>query len=297
MSLWKLAGQPWSALIVLLALVAAARADVNVVNSSFVWVPAHVVVEEGQSVHWAWTGLHNVAEVDGPADNVWNGTGFRSGSATNGGAYSVTFAQTGLHYYVCELHAAMGMRGTVLVVPAGTLHTVVGSGTTWSPANLTLNPGDTVFWRWTGSHNVAEVNGPADNNWNGTGFRSGAATNGGSYSQTFTTPGLRHYVCEIHAAMGMRGTISVPDPCADPMPLPTSLQIAYDVNSHTVNLSWDAVSESMEGCPITPLYTVWAGATPDALAPLTETMETFLTLPAIDRACYEITVRPAGGAN
>jgi len=244
---------------------APARADVNVASSGFSWLPADVVVAVGEPVHWSWTGTHNVAEVDGPADIVWNGTGFRSGSPVAGGSFDLVFAEPGFHHYVCEPHAGLGMRGTVTVVPAGTLHDVVNAGASWTPADLEIDAGDTVRWRWTGTHNVAEVDGPTDMAWNGTGFYSGPAVGGGFFFHAFAEAGAHWYVCEPHAGLGMRGTVSVLPGCPDPsLPAP-DLAIAYDSGTQTVMLSWDPVTETVGGCPVAPQYRVLAGVDPQAL--------------------------------
>ena len=41
---------------------------------------------------------------------------------------------------------------------------------------------------------------------------------GSTFNQTFTQPGVYHYFCKIHYALGMRGTITV----AGVSPLPTA---------------------------------------------------------------------------
>ena len=39
--------------------------------------------------------------------------GFRSGSTTKPGSYSYQFNQIGTFYYICEPHAAVGMKGGI----------------------------------------------------------------------------------------------------------------------------------------------------------------------------------------
>jgi plastocyanin len=103
----------------LLSLAAAAHgADVPVTVSNFVFSPATVTINEGDSVTWTNTGgFHNVSS-DTPGL-------FRSGDpAPAPWTYSHTFATAGTFPYYCEIHGAVGgagMSGVVTVVPLPTL--------------------------------------------------------------------------------------------------------------------------------------------------------------------------------
>ena len=175
--------------------------------------------------------------------------------------------------------------------------TITGSGHAWAPANVTINPGETVTWNWSLFHNVAQSNGPADLVWNGTGFRSGNPVNNGTFSHLFSTPGLYYFLCEVHASTGMRGTVTVLDPCVNPTPPATQAQISYNPGTDTVTLSWDAVTQSQEGCPLTPLYRVLAGPSMYGLTEIAVTPDLFLELPAVGHVCYQVTVLPSAPAN
>ncbi len=63
--------------------------DVTVTDNGgeTVWKPSTVNITVGSKVNWSWSGFHNVAETDNSAATSWNGVGFRSGSATQGGTY------------------------------------------------------------------------------------------------------------------------------------------------------------------------------------------------------------------
>ena len=80
------------------------------------------------------------------------------------------------------------------------------SGTSFSPATVTVDPGQPVCWTWTQStqHNVH-----ADDD----SFTSGAPANNGTFQTTFTAPGSHGYFCQVHgsASGGMRGTVVVRD--------------------------------------------------------------------------------------
>ncbi|MCB1058995.1 MAG: T9SS type A sorting domain-containing protein [Calditrichaeota bacterium] len=94
---------------------------------------------------------------------------------------------------------------TMAGISSATLHTVILSGISFTPANLTIQQGDTVRWMNQGGfHNVAEVSTPPV-------FRSGDPTSSNfTYDFVFAAPlsGTYSYICEIHAP-SMAGTITV----------------------------------------------------------------------------------------
>ncbi len=77
-------------------------------------------------------------------------------------------------------------------------HTVEIVGNSFSPAQLTIQVGDTVTWHKTGGfHNVV-----ADDN----SYRSGAATNAAfDFSHTFNAAGTSGYYCDVHGSAGGSG--------------------------------------------------------------------------------------------
>ena len=78
----------------------------------------------------------------------------------------------------------------------------------FSHPNLTVLPGETVTWDFVGGlHSVTSLNSG--------GFDSGVKSNG-TYSKTFSTPGVFDYVCSLHGSM--TGTITV---MGTPVPTPT----------------------------------------------------------------------------
>lgn len=78
------------------------------------------------------------------------------------------------------------------------------TGTSFSPATVTVDPGQPVCWTWSQSvqHNVH-----ADDD----SFTSGALASQGTFQTTFTTPGSHGYYCQVHGSTsgGMRGTVVV----------------------------------------------------------------------------------------
>ena len=77
---------------------------------------------------------------------------------------------------------------------------VAVAGLSFTPAALTVVAGSVVTWTWSGVdfHNVA-----------GSAFDSGSPVTNGTFSFTFTTAGTYSYVCEVHTAAGMTGTVTV----------------------------------------------------------------------------------------
>lgn len=88
----------------------AADVTVNVLGSSF--SPRNVTIQAGDTVTWVNDnqGLHNVSAADGS---------FRSGNPAGSFTFSHTFPAAGSFPYVCEVHEALGMTGTVTVEAGG----------------------------------------------------------------------------------------------------------------------------------------------------------------------------------
>lgn len=90
---------------------------------------------------------------------------------------------------------------------AQTTHNVTVSNYTFNPAQLTINAGDKVIWTNTlGSHNVNGTQATFATNPESFGNNVGS---GWTYEYVFNTPGTYSYQCDPHAAMGMKGSITV----------------------------------------------------------------------------------------
>ncbi len=126
---------------------------------------------------------------------------------------------------------ALAWAGGSLVASVGSASaanvTVNVVGTSFSPATVTINVGDTVVWNNTSElpHTVTA----SDNSWD-----SGNLNPGQSYSRTFTAPGTYRYYCRYHGNAGgggMAGTVVVqgaageatatPQPTQAPQPTAT----------------------------------------------------------------------------
>ncbi len=87
---------------------------VTVSSPGFSFSPASVTIRAGDTVNFVLAGIHDAVEV---SKATWDA----NGNASNGGfripfgGGSHTFTQPGTYYYVCEPHASMGMKGTIIV--------------------------------------------------------------------------------------------------------------------------------------------------------------------------------------
>jgi len=79
-----------------------------------------------------------------------------------------------------------------------------GTGLSYAPAAVRVDPGTTVRWRWTGRgglHDVAFENAEVETPLRG--------EQGEPFTHTFANPGEYRYKCTPHAAVGMKGVVIV----------------------------------------------------------------------------------------
>jgi len=107
---------------------------------------------------------------------------------------------------------------TTTTTPGAQTHTVMvgdGGALAYTPANLTVQVGDTVRWVWgsSGHSVVSGTNGNADNQFcspSNTGCDNPLlSSSGATYEHTFTQAGTFPYYCSVHFSLGMTGTITV----------------------------------------------------------------------------------------
>ena len=93
----------------------------------------------------------------------------------------------------------------------GITWTITNVGTSFSPSTLTIQQGDDVQFILDGSHNSIEVSESTYNSNGNTPLSGGWQTpfGGGTVSASMLTVGTHYYVCEPHAAGGMKGIIEV----------------------------------------------------------------------------------------
>ncbi len=80
--------------------------------------------------------------------------------------------------------------------------TVVMSGSTFTPASITVTAGTTVTWKNNDGYTHTSTS--STGVWN-----TGDITAGSSGSHTFTAAGTYPYACKYHGSMGMTGTVIV----------------------------------------------------------------------------------------
>jgi plastocyanin len=76
----------------------------------------------------------------------------------------------------------------------------------FSPRSVSVSRGRKVVWRWTGvnDHNVRFRKVPR-----GASKRGSPTQSSGRFARTFDKRGTYRYVCTIHEALGMRGSVNV----------------------------------------------------------------------------------------
>jgi glucose/arabinose dehydrogenase len=105
-------------------------------------------------------------------------------------------------------------------LPAKTVTVYVGSGgDKFSPATVTIEPGDTIEWDWYASFHSTTSGTPGHPSglWN-----SGVWNSGYKFSYQFTNAGSFPYYCTVHGRCCMMiGAINVVAPSPTPTPTPT----------------------------------------------------------------------------
>ena len=88
-------------------------------GSSYYFEPEVLNIEVGDNVTFVWlNGSHNVVQSSDSASNVYLAGGFSSGVPQVGGNWSLPSdytSQDGTLYYLCEPHATMQMKGSIIV--------------------------------------------------------------------------------------------------------------------------------------------------------------------------------------
>ncbi|MFZ4399768.1 MAG: T9SS type A sorting domain-containing protein [Bacteroidales bacterium] len=116
-----------------------------------------------------------------------------------------------------------------------TVWTVNNVGTSFSPATITINTGDSVNFSIDASHNALEVSLTTWNADDNTPLTGGFETNygGGLVLPSNLTTGTHYYVCSPHASMGMKGIIIVQN-CSLPAQ-PTAINGSASICASTSN--------------------------------------------------------------
>ena len=130
-----------------------------------------------------------------------------------------------------------------------TTHTVVNSNFSFSPANLTIQSGDSVRFTIANIHTVVEVSQSTWNNNDNDPLSGGFQLNagGGLVLPAKLTVGTHWYVCGPHASQGMKGMIIVQQTTAVEDP---AVGLAFTISPNPANdlvqVSWSRTNTSHE---------------------------------------------------
>ena len=136
-------------LLLLPAVIPAYSITWQVTNSGFSFSPATVTIHLGDNVNFALDASHNAVEV---SSATWNANGATTNGGFNvafgGGLVSASLLTLGTHYYVCQPHASLGMKGKIVVLATTDV------AETQMPLNITLAPNPaSSFIRITANEN------------------------------------------------------------------------------------------------------------------------------------------------
>ncbi|HEX5132603.1 MAG TPA: plastocyanin/azurin family copper-binding protein [Candidatus Krumholzibacteria bacterium] len=80
----------------------------------------------------------------------------------------------------------------------------------FSPRDVTVAAGDSVTWRWEGSHSHSVTQGTTpDASQDPSRLFDSGIKNSGTFGYRFTAAGSVPYFCRPHFAIGMKGTVTV----------------------------------------------------------------------------------------
>ncbi len=191
---------------------------VVVTATEYAFTPQNIVVSVGDTVEWKNAGatIHTATSGYGSNDPT-AGTLFDSGVMSAGASYRHVFTAAGKIPYFCLPHEFFGMKGAVSVVNPAPKRVDVQVNDNlntqaffFSPAAVTVAPGDTIKWTNVG-HTVHTVtSGTYGGSDEGVLFDSGAMNIGQVFRWVVAdTAGTLAYHCVPHADLGMVGSITL----------------------------------------------------------------------------------------
>jgi plastocyanin len=129
----------------------------TITNSGNNFNPSSITITLGDDIIFSLSGEHNAVEVSQATYNSGGTTPLTGGFATPLGGGSVSSAQlgVGVHYYVCQPHASLGMKGII------TVQTVTDVRNNLSQLNLIVYPNpvnDIMTIKWNSGLSAAQYN-------------------------------------------------------------------------------------------------------------------------------------------
>ncbi len=108
----------------------------TITNSGFAFSPATLTVTAGDTIIFSLAGIHDAVEVSQATWDADGSTALSGGFSVPFGGGSTVLTHTGIHYYVCQPHASLGMKGSITVNPASATAVREGNGI---PARFSLS--------------------------------------------------------------------------------------------------------------------------------------------------------------
>lgn len=111
----------------------------KITESGFAYNPAELSIAAGDTVIFEGTASHPIQEV---SEETWTNNGITplaGGFAFESGSGTVVFPNTGVHYYVCTVHVALGMKGKITVGSPTAVYQTELKETSLYPVPLTGN--------------------------------------------------------------------------------------------------------------------------------------------------------------
>jgi plastocyanin len=192
---------------------AAFAGEIDIQQDGFTFVPDEVMAQPGDTIRWHWSaGSHTVTSgINCAPDGTINEPLTADNPMVE---YIIPADFEGNLPYFCIPHCGLYMDGVVTVeASSGTVHEVQQIGLTFQPADISVQPGDTVRWTWTGGGHT--VTSGSDCTYDELYFD--APLNGDDAMFEWTVPddlaGTLDYFCQPHCGIDMVGTITVDAPC------------------------------------------------------------------------------------
>jgi plastocyanin len=90
-------------------------ATVTITNSGFTFSPDNVTINFGDVIDFQIGSNHNAVEVSEATWQANDNTPLPGGFSVPFGGGQVSFLTAGVHYFVCQPHASLGMKGKITV--------------------------------------------------------------------------------------------------------------------------------------------------------------------------------------
>ena len=110
---------------------------VIITNSGFTFTPDSISISVNDTVDFQIASIHTVVEVSQATWNANGNTPLPGFSLPSGGG-QLTALTAGVHYYVCGIHYAMGMKGRIFVTSGTGIST-----TETNTGKISINPNPT----------------------------------------------------------------------------------------------------------------------------------------------------------